>query len=298
MNLQRLKSLFPSMIILPANRMDIPPDHLWYQYEDTIIGFDKDELTERDKMLLGTFLTSYSVYFPVQTQTEKEWEARIQARKNRNLGKEGRYRFIYFQMEKGHMDASLFKQTLQAFFYGDLSILWHNEWEGMIIEDRQNYLEETLSYEQIADTLMSELFIKTTFFIGPYLENDRDLEDYIQQLSYAAEISFRKMDTSVIHFTQVYPALLINILSVKQRRQLSDWILKEFASDQEALETIQMFIQCSLNVSETAKKLYIHRNSLQYRLDKFYESTGIDVKQFDKALTVYLAILANLHKTA
>lgn len=128
-----------------------------------------------------------------------------------------------------------------------------------------------------------------------YLENDSDLEDYIQQITQMAEMSFRKMDTAVIDYTQVYPSFLIETLSSKEQQQLSQWILKEFTTDQEALDTIQMFIECNLNVSETAKKLYIHRNSLQYRLDKFHESTGIDIKQFDKAFTVYLAILANMH---
>ncbi|MCT1903180.1 PucR family transcriptional regulator [Oceanobacillus sojae] len=297
MNLQRLKRLYPSLIKLPKNRGDINPEYRWYQFENTIIGIDNKELTERDRMLLGTFLPAYQIQLPIQTSKEKEWESRIQEKKNENLGKEGRYRFIFFQIEKGQVDLETFKQTLQEFFYGDLSILWNNGNKGFIIEDRENYLEEDLAYHHLADTLMSELYVKTTFFIGPYLENDCDLEDYIQQITQMAEVSFRKMDTAVIDYTQGYPSFLIETLSSKEQQQLSQWILKEFTIDQEALDTIQMFIECNLNVSETAKKLYIHRNSLQYRLDKFHESTGIDIKQFNKAFTVYLAILANMHNS-
>ncbi|GGP09535.1 PucR family transcriptional regulator [Oceanobacillus neutriphilus] len=295
MNLQRLKRLYPSLIKLPKSRKEINPDYRWYQFENTIIGIDNKELTERDKMLLGTFLPAYQIQLPVQTSKEKEWEIRIQEKNNQNLGKEGRYRFIFFQIEKGQVDLETFKQILQEFFHGDLSIIWNNGNKGFIIEDRENYLEEDLAYHHLADTLMSELYVKATFFIGPYLENDGDLEDYIQQITQMAEMSFRKMDTAVIDYTQVYPSFLIETLSSKEQQQLSQWILKEFTTDQEALDTIQMFIECNLNVSETAKKLYIHRNSLQYRLDKFHESTGIDIKQFDKAFTVYLAILANMH---
>lgn len=295
MNLQRLKKLYPSLIKLPKKRADINPDYRWYQFENTIIGIDNKELTERDRMLLGTFLPAYQIQLPVQTSKEKEWEIRIQEMNNQNLGKEGRYRFIFFQIEKGQVDLETFKQILQEFFHGDLSILWNNGNKGFIIEDRENYLEEDLAYHHLADTLMSELYVKTTFFIGPYLENDWDLEDYIHQITQMAEASFRKMDTAVMDYTQVYPSFLIEKLSSKEQQQLSQWVLKEFTTDQEALDTIQMFIECNLNVSETAKKLYIHRNSLQYRLDKFHESTGIDIKQFDKAFTVYLAILANMH---
>lgn len=283
------------MTTLPKNQKEIDSNYLWYQLDNTIIGIDKKEITERDKMLLGTFLTAYQIHLPAQTPKEKEWEKRIRVRRNKHLGKEGRYRFIFFQVVKGQFEAAIFKQTLQQFFMGDLVILWNNGNEGFIIEDRGSFLAEGLTYHHIADTLMSELYVKTTFFIGPYLENDKDLEDYIQQITQMAESSFQKMDTGVVEYTQAYPSFLIEILSSKQQQHLSEWILKEFTTDQEAIETIHMFIQCNLNVSETAKKLYIHRNSLQYRLDKFFESTGIDIKQMDKAFTVYLAILANMH---
>ncbi|MFD1414202.1 PucR family transcriptional regulator [Oceanobacillus jeddahense] len=295
MDLQRLKKLYPSMVEFSKKKKDTLPDFNWYQFQNKIIGIAKQELTERDKMLLDTFLTPYYSQLPAQTIKEKKWEGRIQERNDQNLGRDGRYRFIFFKIEKGPFDATIFKETLQAFFRSDVSILWNTSNEGFIIEEPNSFLEEDLTYHHIADTLMSELYVKIMLFIGPYLENDKELDDYIQQLTQMAELSFRKTDTSVIDYTEVYPFFLIETLSPKQREQLSEWILKEFSTDSEALETIRMFIQCNLNASETAKKLYIHRNSLQYRLDKFYESTGIDVKQFDKAFTVYLAILANMH---
>lgn len=295
MYLQRLKKLYPSLTELPKNQKEMNPDFKWYKLENTVIGIDNKELTERDKILLGTFLTSYHIQLPIQTPKEKQWEARIHRQKDENLGKTGRYRFIFFRIEQGHIDTNVFKKTLQEFFSGDLSILWNHTNEGFIIEEPASFLEEGITYHQIADTLTGELYVKIMFFIGPYLENDKDLADCIEQITAMAERSFRKMDTAVIDYTEVYPSFLIEILSHKQRQQLSEWVLKEFLTDPEALETIRMFIQCNLNVSETAKNLYIHRNSLQYRLDKFYESTGIDIKQFDNAFTVYLAILANMH---
>ncbi|MBY6268509.1 helix-turn-helix domain-containing protein, partial [Parageobacillus thermoglucosidasius] len=54
---------------------------------------------------------------------------------------------------------------------------------------------------------------------------------------------------------------------------------------------IKTFFQCDLNVSLAAKKLYMHRNSLQYRIDKFIEKTGMDIKHFQGAVAVYLAML-------
>jgi DNA-binding PucR family transcriptional regulator len=46
-----------------------------------------------------------------------------------------------------------------------------------------------------------------------------------------------------------------------------------------------------MNVSLAAKKLYLHRNTLQYRVDKFIEKTGIDIKHFGNAVSIYLALM-------
>ena len=53
--------------------------------------------------------------------------------------------------------------------------------------------------------------------------------------------------------------------------------------------TIKVFLENNLNASLTAKKLYIHRNTLQYRIDKFIDKTGIQLKDFYGAFTVFLA---------
>lgn len=75
-------------------------------------------------------------------------------------------------------------------------------------------------------------------------------------------------------------------------KDLPKLILQEFQRDNEFITMMEVFFKSNLNVSVAAKKLYMHRNSLQYRIDKFYEKTGIDVRIFHQALTVYLAILA------
>lgn len=61
--------------------------------------------------------------------------------------------------------------------------------------------------------------------------------------------------------------------------------------DEETLETINEFFKNSLNVSETARKLFIHRNTLVYRLDKIHKSTGLDLRIFEDAITFKIAMM-------
>ena len=61
--------------------------------------------------------------------------------------------------------------------------------------------------------------------------------------------------------------------------------------DDETLTTINKFFENSLNVSETSRQLYIHRNTLVYRLDKLQKSTGLDLRVFEDAITVKIALM-------
>ncbi|HIR92102.1 MAG TPA: helix-turn-helix domain-containing protein [Candidatus Egerieimonas intestinavium] len=63
------------------------------------------------------------------------------------------------------------------------------------------------------------------------------------------------------------------------------------AFDEETLVTINKFFENSLNVSETARQLYVHRNTLVYRLEKIQKSTGLDIREFDDALTFKIAMM-------
>ena len=61
--------------------------------------------------------------------------------------------------------------------------------------------------------------------------------------------------------------------------------------DEEILTTINMFLENNLNVSETARQLYVHRNTLLYRLEKLQKMSGLDIRIFDDALTLKIALM-------
>ncbi len=68
--------------------------------------------------------------------------------------------------------------------------------------------------------------------------------------------------------------------------------------DDETLITIEKFFENSLNVSETARKLFVHRNTLVYRLEKIKKLTGLDIRDFDNAIVFKMALMVNSYLTA
>ena len=63
--------------------------------------------------------------------------------------------------------------------------------------------------------------------------------------------------------------------------------------DEEIVSTVYKFFENNLNVSETARQLFIHRNTLVYRVEKLKALTGLDVRVFDDALTFMIAMMVN-----
>ena len=61
--------------------------------------------------------------------------------------------------------------------------------------------------------------------------------------------------------------------------------------DDETLTTINKFFENNLNVSETSRQLFVHRNTLVYRIEKIQKSTGLDLRNFDDALTFKIALM-------
>ena len=71
----------------------------------------------------------------------------------------------------------------------------------------------------------------------------------------------------------------------KYFNELTDENFRELFEDEEMLNTAEEFLRSSLNVSETSRNLYMHRNTLLYRLDKIEKATGLNIRSFSDAVS-------------
>ncbi|WP_391209656.1 PucR family transcriptional regulator [Psychrobacillus sp. L4] len=293
--INQLRKIYPSLCIYTAGFDDLDSNYKWFTTDkNEIIGFYEEELTAKDISLLTTFLLPYHIQFPIPTLEEKKWREVIystESSADAEFKSSNSYRFVYFSIQKNQIDPILFKEVIQELFAKQVSILWENGHEGVIIEEQTIY-EDSISFEQIIDILMSDLYVKINFFVGPFKKNLKDVAQHYQSLTNVAKKVFIYSNKTVVTYIDALPFLLINQTEPDLRSDISQTILQETLTDEETLKMIEVFFQCNLNISETSKVLHMHRNSLQYRLDRFFEKTGIDVRQFHHAMAVYLAFLA------
>lgn len=291
--INNLRKIYSSLLVHTDSTGSLDPDYKWFVTESNdIIGIHQKELTGKDIDLLSAFLAPYSLKFPVLTDEEQQWKKAIHsAGAGSAFRLDAPYRFIYFSINKNQITPVFFHEAIQELFAKPVPILWENEFEGIIIE-KKNLDEDSPTYETMIDILMSDLYVKINFFVGPFHEGFESIDRYYRSVTSDAKKVFALSDKTVITYIDAVPYLLIGQTEPAFRQELSRNILQEYMDDEETLDMLETFVHCNLNISETAKELHMHRNSLQYRLDRLFEKTGLDVRQFRQAMTVYLAMLA------
>ncbi len=202
------------------------------------------------------------------------------------------FRLIQFQMKGELGEPAEIEQALKGFFPGDIIILWENNHSGVIVE-KQKIKTSFLSEKEIlfmTETLESDFYTKIYFYIGkPLLLSSMVPVSFQTEKEYFHFGQAHLGQIRVFTFERIFPSFLAAHLPEKIQEKLQQTISEAFTADPDMLRTIKVFLENNLNASLTAKKLYIHRNTLQYRLDKFTDKTGVQLKDFYGAFAVFLA---------
>ena len=215
-------------------------------------------------------------------------------------------RAVFLIRQLGHSDVAtvdvlsgMFPDKMQDF------VLSINEMDVAVVKQiTPNVTSEEL--EKIAvsmeDTLKNELRIKTVVGIGTIAEHLRELADSYKEAQTAIEVG-KVFDTekSIMHYENLGIGRLIYQLPTTLCEIFLSEVFKKNSIDsldQETLFTINKFFENNLNVSETSRKLFVHRNTLVYRLEKIKKLTGLDLRQFDHAIVFKVALMVRKYLTS
>ena len=167
-------------------------------------------------------------------------------------------------------------------------------------------LDETEDYKDlhevgraIVDTLSAEAMVSARVSYGTVVNEIKDLSKSYKEAVMALDVGrVFYADKNVLAYSKLGIGRLIHQLPYN----LCDMYLKEVFEgkgleqfDDETLVTINSFFENSLNISETARKLYVHRNTLVYRLEKIQRLTGLDIRVFEDALSFKIAMMVSNH---
>jgi carbohydrate diacid regulator len=154
----------------------------------------------------------------------------------------------------------------------------------------------------IADTLSGEFYTRVNVGIGTIVDSIKELSNSFKEAQTALEVGkVFDTDKAIVSYDNLGIARLIYHLPTTLCETFLHEVFKRGSIeslDHETLFTIQKFFENNLNVSETSRKLFVHRNTLVYRLEKIKKLTGLDLREFDHAIIFKIALMVKRYLSA
>lgn len=148
----------------------------------------------------------------------------------------------------------------------------------------------------IADMMNTELMLNVKVAYGTIVPELKDVSKSYKEAKMALDVGkIFYAEKNVVAYSTLGIGRLIYQLPVNLCRIFIDEIFGSRSIpdeiDEETLNTINKFFENNLNVSETSRQLFVHRNTLVYRIEKLEKTTGLDIRTFDDALTFKIALM-------
>lgn len=163
------------------------------------------------------------------------------------------------------------------------------------LKENEGYEEMDRVAKTMLDMLNSEAMSSVHVAYGTIVNEIKDVSRSYKEAKMALDVGkIFYADKNIVGYNKLGIGRLIYQLPMPLCKMFIKEIFEgkspdEF--DEETLTTINKFFENSLNVSETSRQLYIHRNTLVYRLDKLQRTTNLDIRTFDDAITFKIALM-------
>ena len=224
-----------------------------------------------------------------------------QAKKMRIVNEQRRIVFIVEPKNEGE---NLILETLQGLFAsGNRDFVTAVDETHVILvkelADGEDYPEVLHMAKVIVDTLSMEAMVGIRISYGTIIDELKGVSRSYKEASMALEVGrVFYGERGVLAYNELGIGRLIHQLPKSLCEMFLSEVLEGNATelfDDEELITVYTFFDNSLNISETARQLFIHRNTLVYRLEKIQKKTGLDVRVFEDALTFKIAVMVERH---
>lgn len=151
--------------------------------------------------------------------------------------------------------------------------------------------------KHIYDTISAEAMTSVYVAIGTVVNDLKNVSASYKEAKMALEVGkIFEENKKIVNYEQLGIGRLIYQLPAPLCKMFINEVLHGLSMDQfdeETLTTVNKFFENNLNVSETSRQLYIHRNTLVYRLDKLQKMTGLDLRNFDDAIIFKIMLMVS-----
>lgn len=256
------------------------------------LGIPFEAIHKQELMLLKSLFQYESAPISIHPKVHKWYDFLYDNGELPAFKNDTNYRFILFHLIGTEWERNDLEEAIYGFFPDDSIIIWEGYEFGIIIEPNPDPKADESLILSLSQILESDFFIKAYFYCGKIEALSKEWPTRIKEAQIFFEQAIKLIPSQSFHtFERSFPSILSDQLPQKIHDWLRTQIIEKIADEPELLTAVKRFLENNSNATLTAKELYVHRNTLQYRLDKFAQKTGVNLKDFNSTITVYLASL-------
>lgn len=264
---------------------------------DVILGKHKAKVITDKKYEICTSLLKYSIENKYRELFSMREQSLVDILEGKEVGIDKLEKNFSF-LSKG---CTLFLVSVDGSRYEALNIVkqLYNEQDviSMIYGENiiviGNFDEVTEHARSIKESIISDLYCRCYISFGEAVYSAEGIKKAYEDAKECMALG-RKFEIKgeIFDYTKMLFEKIVYNISEKVKKELFDNFKEKFSTfDSEMINTIEEFVNCGLNISDASRKLYIHRNTLIYRLDKINKDTGYDIRDFKQATVFIIAFL-------
>lgn len=277
MNYQKLKALFPEIVL---DKKDDQDNYLEFKVNNTWFSIPKGALTKREQEIIELFNEGSSV-----KKTTSAWQNFLYRNGDKPASAE-QLRFLHFNVNNLISTSKRkWQELILSFFGAETHHFWNDTKEFIIIDEKCKLTEEDFS--GILTTIDSDFSTKTQLLIGSIWNKNDDLNSLYDE----EELIFNEIDKNNDVVTVPECALEFFTKFSSHKSSILKTFNQKFKEYPDLKQLVINLYQVGGNVSQAAKKMYIHRNTIEYRIDKLRQDFQLNLHKMDDLIFCYLVFV-------
>ena len=283
-----LGSIAKLLELYPDAKVVIEPSSDPHNYNFLISGqwvtIKKDHLSNREKFLLSLVSQDNN-----NKSINNQWWNFLVHETDKIPAEKINVRVLQFEVQKLESDdrANEWLSVFEDTFDDVVDSFWINKYTGILIEKETNTNMDKLEVQRMIELVDSDFYTKSHVYVGQFwpvndkLPNIFDMERQLFHKSLEMKERVNNLSTVILDFL------------IEQNLKNTD-MFKSLKSkidiDSKITQMINTLYKCDSNLAKTSKMLFLHRNTLLYRMEKFHEQTGFDLKNRDDLVLCFLLL--------
>ncbi|WP_054635857.1 CdaR family transcriptional regulator [Thalassobacillus sp. C254] len=207
--------------------------------------------------------------------------------------KQPSFQMIHLKGDHLQSEYSGLKEALTYYFGTEVILVFEKPDYAVVILSNAKEQEEMLEEDQLSEMIMGDFLVNISIFFGRSICSYDDTIKWFKLEKELFSNAYKLCPKKTFQAYESIPYVMVendndDMLS---KRSLISYVFAELEREEDLFSTLKIYIASNFNASLAAKRLHLHRNTLQYRLDKFIDVTGMDIKKFSIAAGVYFTLM-------